>query len=433
MSQSPDPRVIAAQILKTILLQQSSLTSQFQMIEKKYPQFEQLNLCKEICFGVCRWYYTLKKEVDIFLKNPLKTKDSDIYCLLLIGIYQLKFLKVPNYVAVNETANAAKKIRKQWAVPFINAILRQWQRQKPFADENDLESFYSHPSWLIKKIQHSWPQDWEIILKANNEKPPLHLRINLQKITREDYLKHLEQKNISAVALPENTQGVWVTHPVPIEQLPGFEQGWFFVQDSSAQFAAPLLELVKNLNVLDACAAPGGKTTHLLETEPQLNLLAIDVDASRSEKIKENLNRLQLKATVICKDILDLSTWWDGSLFDRILLDAPCSATGVIRRHPDIKLLRRYEDIPQLQELQNKILYRVWPTLKSGGILLYVTCSVLKEENEKIIANFLQTRQDAIEKKIQASWGIELSQGRQILPSPSAGDGFFYCILQKTH
>jgi 16S rRNA (cytosine967-C5)-methyltransferase len=432
MSQSPNPRVLAANILKTLVMQQSSLTSQLQLLEKKYPHFEQLNFCKELCFGVCRWFFTLKKEVDVFLKQALKNKDLDIYCLLLIGIYQLKFLNVPDYAAVNETANAAKKMKKMWAVPFINAILRQWQRHQPIIEENDLAAFYSHPDWLIKKIQESRPQHWQMILEANNEKPPLHLRINSQKISRDDYLNQLKQENISATALPDNPQGVWIINPVPTEQLPGFDRGWFFVQDASAQLAAPLLEIAENQTVLDACAAPGGKTTHLLEIQPKLkNLLAIDVDEARTKKISENLKRLDLKADVLCRDILNLSTWWDGNYFDRILLDAPCSATGVIRRHPDIKLLRNVTDIAQLHSLQQKILQQLWQTLKPGGLLLYVTCSILKDENENIISNFINQQADAIEKKINASWGIELSQGRQILPSPQKGDGFFYCLLQK--
>ncbi len=373
-----NPRSIAALILSQVIYDKRSLSFALASVLEKYPSHRQTNLIKELCYGVLRWYFRLDALLKQLLPKPLKAKDHDIQMLLLIGLYQILYLRISDHAAVSETVEAARELKKVWATKLINGVLRNFLRQRETLI-NKIESIstahYAHPQWFINATQESWPNDWQNILLANNEHPPLCLRVNALKINRTDYLKKLADANIEATPSHYTSQGIILKTPMPVENIPGFLQGEVSVQDNAAQLAADLLELAPEQRILDACAAPGGKTAHILEIQPALKeLIAIDQDPQRLQKIKENLDRLNLSATLIADDASQPNRWWDNHLFDRILLDAPCSATGVIRRHPDIKILRQMSDISALAQQQLDLLTALWPLLKPKGILLYLFC-----------------------------------------------------------
>jgi 16S rRNA (cytosine967-C5)-methyltransferase len=409
------PRLSAIKILQKIIQQKSSLSD---------INFEQ-PLTQEIVYGTLRWYGWLEHLLKQLLKQPVKTTDFDVQLLMIIGLYQLTYLHLPEYAVVNESVAVTQQLKKPWAKNLVNAILREYIRQKDKLLAKNDSAQLSHPAWMIKKIQSAWPTYWQDIFTANNQHPPFSLRVNLLKATREEYLPaELHQHTSSGITLPAQ----------PIKQLTGFTAGKISVQDGAAQLAAHLLEVLPENVVLDACAAPGGKTGHIIETQPLLKkLIALDIDPQRLHRVTENLHRLgnHDKAQYLPGDASDPASWWDGILFDRILLDAPCSATGVIRRHPDIKFLRLANDIEKLTVKQSALLTALWPLLKPGGLLVYATCSIFPEENTEIIAKFLRTHLDAQEKIIHAAWGITQAHGRQILPGMDNLDGFYYARLQK--
>jgi 16S rRNA (cytosine967-C5)-methyltransferase len=392
-------------------------------------------LLQALCYGVCRHYYSLTALVNSLLEHPLQEKDDDIYALLLVGIYQLSDMRIPAYAAVDETVSATKGLQKEWARGLVNAILRNYQRHGETLRarlSDDPVSQYAHPSWMIGMIKKAWPNEAEEVLIANNGHPPFALRVNQRHNSRDAYLEKLTAAEISASAIAETTFGILLDEPMDVHALPGFAEGDVSVQDGAAQLAAELLMLEPGQRVLDACAAPGGKTAHIAESMPKLaELVAVDQDARRLLTVTENLERLKLTATCIASDVANTKAWSDGKLFDRILLDAPCSATGVIRRHPDIKLLRRADDIQNLVEEQLRLLTAVWSLLKIDGILLYATCSILPRENAGVLAQFLATHADAEEDIIQAEWGVACKVGRQILPGMHGMDGFYYARLKK--
>jgi len=290
----------------------------------------------------------------------------------------------------------------------------------------------AHPPWLLKRLQADWPTQWETLADANNAHPPLTLRVNARIKSRDAYLEHLHQANIAATPTPYTDYGITLEHPIDVQHLPGFAQGWLSVQDGAAQLAAPLLDVPPGARVLDACAAPGGKTAHLLERYEIETLLALDLKPARVQKLRDTLQRLQLSADLRCADASQPDTWWDNQPFERILLDVPCSGNGVIRRHPDIKYLRQPSDIAALAAQQARLLDALWPLLMPGGKLLYVTCSVFAEENHLQIQNFLATHADATEIVLTADWGYAQDYGRQILPGENNLDGFYYACLSKT-
>lgn len=388
---------------------------------------------QEICYGVSRWYLQLDFIAKKLLTKSLKSKDLDIYVLILIGLYEIIYMRTPSHAAINENVDNARKLKKPWACNLINAVLRNFLRQQEnimLAIDKNIIAKFSHPQWLIEKIKSTYPTNWENILNANNERPPMSLRINLQKTTMKNYLH-----KINAATNPVCSSCIILQEPCPVSQLPGFADGEVSVQDCGAQFAAKLLNLKPNQRILDACAAPGGKTMHILETEPNIReLVAIDHDKTRLQMIEENLKRIHAqknKVKLLHADASQTNIWWDQQLFDRILLDAPCSATGVIRRHPDIKLLKQEKDIEKLAHKQLEILQAIWPALKSNGLLVYVTCSILPEENDQIISSFLDKTPNAHINKIDASWGTLTKHGRQILPGQDDMDGFFYAVIHK--
>lgn len=386
-----------------------------------------------LCYGVCRYYPRLDFILSCLLEKPMREKDADVHALLMVGLYQLMAMRTPDYAAVAETVNASAKLNKPWSRGLTNAILREYLREREGLEkeiQKDEEALYAHPDWIIRSLKKAYPSQWQAILAANNEHPPFSLRVNQQKISREKYLEKLQAEHHPAHIIPETKSGLIVDTPFSAEELPGFAQGEIFVQDGAAQLAAEILEPGPGMRVLDACAAPGGKLTHLLEIMPDATVIAVEKEASRLSSIKENLHRLNMQAECMAADVNDVNKWWDGQLFDRILLDAPCSASGVIRRHPDIKLLRSPADIPAFAREQKKLLESLWPLLKKDGLLLYATCSIFPEENTQVLQAFLASHPDASELPISVKVGMACPVGRQILPDKM--DGFYYGILKKT-
>ncbi|WP_086934377.1 16S rRNA (cytosine(967)-C(5))-methyltransferase RsmB [Agarilytica rhodophyticola] len=435
-------RAVAAHALVPVITQKSSLDSAIQNCEPSLKS-KDLPLLKELCFGVVRHFFSLESVLAQLLSKSLKAKDKDIHALALIGLYQIWYMRTPDHAAINETVNAAKKLKKSWAAGLLNGLLRNFIRQQDeltTGNDNtstDATALFNHPQWLIERLKNAWPNNWQEIIAANNVQAPLTLRTNLRRNSRQQFVDQLKENDYEFSLCQFSPVGLTLSKPVDVTQLPGFENGSCSVQDEAAQLAATLLDLAPGQRVLDACCAPGGKTCHIAEQEAELKeVVALDLEASRMQRVKENLARLELDATLITCDAQDISRWWDGALFDRILLDAPCSATGVIRRHPDIKLLRRNSDIAQLANLQARLLKQLWQTLAPGGLLVYATCSVLPEENENLIKAFVEQQADAIHLPLtevynDISWGIERPMGRQLFPQVGGHDGFYYALIKK--
>jgi len=428
----PNVRVIAARTLAAILKEQGSLLSLLASAQQKVAP-EDVGLLKALCFGVMRHFRELEFIAAQKLKKPIRSKDKDVYALILLGIYQLKHSNVPEHAAIAETAGAAKKLKKNWAVGFVNAILRELQRSPVSApNEDKVPAYYhNHPDWFVERLRIDWPDSYHEILSANNSRAPMTLRVNQAKTDRSDYLDKLQTNDLAASAGEFSTEAIYLAQPNDVYELPNWDDGFVSVQDEAAQLSAQLLNAQPGEQILDACAAPGGKTCHILESAPTALVTAIELEEKRTARIHENLARLGLEAKVCIADASKPDDWWDGTPFDRILLDAPCSATGVIRRHPDIRFLRNEEAVTKLAQLQASILEALWPTLKSGGVLVYATCSVLKQENEETIASFLAKVDDAKEIIIEAPWGQKATYGRQLFPQVDGHDGFYYCLLQK--
>jgi len=430
-------RAIAATVLASLLLQKGSLATQLPRKPPSPGEAPSMALLKELCYGTCRWYFQLNNTLGTLLDKPLKSKDCDIHCLLILGMYQLSHMRIPEYVSINETVNACVVLKKPWAKGLINAVLRKFQRlvsadEIPYPDD---AARFSYPDWLVNLLKTEWPDSWEEILRAGNAHPPMSLRVNLQQCSREDYLELLAEQGIAARAGTLSAAGVYLEKPCPVDLLPGFREGSASVQDEASQLLPSLLTPASGHRILDACAAPGGKTCHLLEAEPNIaQIIALDIEARRLDRLQENLERLKLSSArvkVIAADATLTDDWWDGEYFDRILLDAPCSATGIIRRQPDIKLLRKSADIARLCELQGRLLDRLWRCLKPGGFMVYSTCSILPAENSRQIAAFLNRTSDAESKAMPEHWGVLCRYGRQLLPHDNSTDGFYFALLQK--
>lgn len=402
---------------------------------KQHPN---AGLVSELSYGVLRHYFSLRALSNTLLSKALKSRDTDVLCLIMVGLYQLIYLRVPDHAAINETVAATRDLRKKWAKGLTNAILRKYQRESEHllkSISDDPEVSHEHPAWLLRALQVAWPDDWQAIVVANNARAPMTLRVNLAVQNRLAYLEQLSAEDIQAQAVRRADSAVQLAEPCQVDRLPGFADGKLSVQDAAAQLAAVLLAPQAGERLLDACAAPGGKSAHLLERLASqgvtADLLALDNDERRLARVAETLERLGLEAELVCANAAEPASWWDGKLFDRILLDAPCSATGVIRRHADIKLLRRETDIQQLVATQSGLLRALWPLLKPGGRLVYATCSVLPAENVGQLSAFLEQNGDANEIMIQAAWGHSLKVGRQIFPGEDGMDGFYYAIVEK--
>lgn len=429
-----DVRARCARVLARIIVEGCSLSEALPEGLEPFKDSRQRALLQELSYGTLRWYFRLEALLGQLLGKPLKQRDADLHCLLLTGLYQLDKLAMPQRVAVHETVEATRALDKSWASGLVNGVMRNYQRQAETLKSiisKDPEAAHAHPGWLIAALQADWPQDWTAILAANNERPPFSLRVNRQRVTRAEYLQILSEHSIKAVSLIA-AEGILLDKPVSVETLPGFAEGFVSVQDGGAQLAADLLDVKPGHRVLDACAAPGGKTAHILERGAGLaGLTAIDIDASRLARVADNLARLGLHADLVAADAGKTSTWWDGDCYDRILLDAPCTATGVVRRHPDIKILRKPDDVTALASRQQNLLQSLWPLLSTGGMLLYSTCSVLAAENSDQVERFLAQQAGATEIPIKASWGHACKFGRQLLPGEYEMDGFYFACLVK--
>jgi len=421
-------RQLALKILQSVIDKGESLSSALPFhlnaeISSKDKAFAQM-----LVYGVLRRYWRLTAILQFLMKKKLKDKDSDIQIILIMALFQLMDTRVPDYASVDAAVTLCHKQKKKWAAGMVNAVLRNFIRQQQELTqklESKPQAKYDHPQWMIDRLRKDWPDNWENIIQQNNQQAPMALRVNQQQLSVDDFVAKLNE------TVTQHDTGLVLSQARDVTELPGFEEGWFSVQDLGAQQAAGLLDLQAGQNVLDCCAAPGGKTCHMLETEPAINVLALDVSDQRLLRVQNNLERLQLSAELIAADASQPDKWWQGEQFDRILLDVPCSASGVIRRHPDIKLLRRKQDMTALIEIQQQMLQKIWPLLASGGKLLYATCSIFKDENENQIEGFLQQQNDAEEIKFTADWGHERPYGRQIFPGDDGMDGFYYALLQK--
>nr|WP_025234976.1 16S rRNA (cytosine(967)-C(5))-methyltransferase RsmB [Mannheimia sp. USDA-ARS-USMARC-1261] len=425
-------RAVSANIILQVLDQGKSLSTlipeaQKQLDPKDFP------LVQEITFGVCRVLPRLESIIKLLVEKPLKGKTRLVHCLLLVGLYQLLYMRVPAHAAVDEVVNATKSLKLDSFRALTNGVLRRFLReQDEILAKVDKHWQTLHPEWLVNKLKKVYP-NWREIVEANNQRPPMWIRVNQQHIKAKDYavlLGDVVAKNSANLTACSPHCALLLDKPVSVNQLHNFEQGWATVQDAHAQWSAELLGAENGETILDACAAPGGKTTHILEKAPNAKVIALDIEESRLNRVRENLVRLQQSATVICGDASKPEEWLDDDvMFDRILLDAPCSATGVIRRHPDIKWLRQESDIPELAQLQGNILRALWDRLKPNGILLYATCSVLPEENSEQIQRFVQETPNA--KLVEMDFNGEKVLEKQFFPHQNGGDGFFYAKLQK--
>lgn len=427
-------RSAAAQILASLLRQKGSLSSLLPEMQVRVASRDHA-LLQELCYGTCRWQPRLECYLDILLDKPLRGKDQDVHALLLIGLYQLVHLRIPDHAAIGATVEAARALKKPWARALVNGVLRRFQREGDALltrVENRREFQVAHPRWLIERIEQAWPDRADDIFAANNLHPPLTLRVNRLVSGRDDYLQELRKLGFQAQTTPFSADGITLAKAVDVDDLPAFAAGAVSVQDEAAQLCAPLLDLQPGQRVLDACCAPGGKTAHILEFRADLaRVVGVDISEQRLARTRVNLERLGLTADLIVADATRPATWWDGPLFDRILVDAPCSATGVIRRHPDIKLVRRPDEVERLTRTQLAILEQSWSLLKPGGLLLYATCSILPEENDGLIAEFLEKQSDAQAENLGVAWGLERPFGRQLLPRPEGHDGFYFARLRR--
>lgn len=430
-------RARATLILEQVLplnRQNLQLRSLSDLLPKVADEDKDKGLLQELCFGVCRWYNRLDKLATPLIRQPFKTRDADLHALLLIGLYQMFYLRIPDHAAISETVEACRQLEKDWAVKVINGMLRTAQRDKAkleasLPDSPPIQS--AHPKWFVDAVTAAWPEQASAILKANNEPGPMCLRVNPLRGSRDAYLALLRERNLKARPGQWADSAVYLEHPADVDDLPGFRDGLVSVQDEAAQLSAFLLDPQPGDRILDACAAPGGKTGHLLERQPALQeVVALDLDAQRLQRVQENLDRLQLKATLVHASLEQYAADHPHEGFDRILLDAPCSATGVIRRHPDIKWLRKRSDIGKLADTQQHLLEIAFSLLKPGGILLYATCSILPQENGRTVHHFLKHQRHAAEQIIAAEWGTATDWGRQLFPTPNGHDGFYYARLR---
>jgi len=377
----------------------------------------------------------IKAIMKHLLERPFQKRHQEVDTILMLGLYQLLFTRIPQHAAVSESVEMAKKINIPWASGLVNGVMRRYQREAEHLKqqvERDDFSRLSHPHWLIESIEAAYPDSWQTILEGNNARPPMTLRINSSKTRSADYFLQLKEANIAARPNKHVSSAITLDKPTDVSLLPGFDQGHVSVQDAAAQLATQLLDAKIGDCVLDACAAPGGKTGHIMEAlKGELDMHVLDISEKRLERVTENLDRLGYIATNHTGDAAQTGTWSD-TLYDRILLDVPCSATGVIRRHPDIKWHRKKPDIEKLITLQQSILQNIWSCLKPGGQLLYITCSLLPDENEQQIQQFLAHQEDATEVAIgDANWGHARAHGRQTLPGENDMDGFYFCVLNK--
>jgi 16S rRNA (cytosine967-C5)-methyltransferase len=427
-------RGIAALSMLKVVDNKKSLTGVLAYQSPKVADGDR-GLLQNLCFGSSRYFFSINALSKILLQKPLPEEARPVQALLWVGLYQLAHSEISEHAAINETVEACSQLNLEKYKGVLNAILRRFQREKDELlkglSSSDV-TLYNHPKWYIKLLKKSWPEQWQVICEQGNLQAPMCLRVNTHTTNTDEYLLTLNEQGIKASKGKYALTSIYLESPCDVNTLPGFSNGSCSVQDEAAQLAAQLLNPQAGESILDACSAPGGKTCHILEASNNLaNVTAIDADETRLVRVHENLARLKLSATVKQGEAQNPDTWWDGKPYDRILLDVPCSATGVIRRHPDIKLLRQNSDIANLAELQLQILLKAWTMLKPGGTLLYATCSIFPMENSQNIETFLSLEKTASIEAINLPTGIDTGFGTQLFPNVAEHDGFFYGLLKK--
>lgn len=426
---SKNIRALAARCLYAVVDQGRSLSVELPKQQILIESSKDKGLLQEICYGVLRYLPELEHHVRRFVNKPLTGKQRVFHFLMMVGIYQIKHTRIPDHAAVAETVAATAILKNKHLKGLVNAVLRSYQRD-PNIDEQLPDAIkFNHPGWFINKLKTAYPKYWQQILDHNQQRPPMWLRVNQQKTSSSQYLELLKEKEIIVEYIDPYSNALLLGKAVDVNILPGFADGWVSIQDGAAQIAAPLLNSQPGDTVLDCCAAPGGKTCHILELTPDLNdVTAIDIEPERLVRVRDNLQRLGLKANVIAGDASQPDSWANGKMFDKILLDAPCSGTGVIRKHPDIKWLRRASDIEPLVKLQQKILNATWEILKPGGTMVYATCSILPEENTLQVEEFIRKTDNAT---LEAIDDARANKDWQILTGDNSMDGFYYAKITK--
>jgi 16S rRNA (cytosine967-C5)-methyltransferase len=428
-----DTRALAARGLAEIALRGASLRDVMERHAARLADPRDRALLMALLSEGARWWLRFDPAIDGLLEKSLRHKDPAVHALLVLGLVQLEILDLQDYAAVAATVEAVRALKRPQLAGLVNAVLRRWQRERETLLaklDAKAQTRHAHPAWLAAALQRDWPQQTEAVMLADNREPPLMLRVNRQRSERSILLERLQAAGYAAITHPWLADALVLPHSSDVTRMPGFEDGHFAVQDGAAQVAADLADLRDGLRVLDACAAPGGKACHLLE-RADIDLTALEFDATRAERIRQNLMRLRLNAKVVIGDAGAPKAWWKGQPFDRILVDAPCSATGVLRRRPDVRLHRRESDIAAMCAQQRRILAALWPLLAPGGRLVYITCSVLRAENEAIVSELLTARPDAQALAFTLPTGQAAAVGWQILPGDDDLDGMYYAVLQK--
>ncbi len=402
-------------------------------IHGTYLSGEDKSFCQALSYGGVRWYLAYRAYLDSRLKKPFKPKDRILYAVLVTALYQLDDTRHAQHAIVNEAVTLSKSFNRQWATGLVNAVLRSYIREFDTRPLNNSAQWIrqAYPAWMVQQFSEAWPQQIDVILKASQARPPMTLRVDATQSSTRKYIETLNKRDIQAVLCQDAPQGISLAKAQPVESLPGFETGLISVQDESAQLAVGALDVLPGQQVLDACAAPGGKSLHILETEPDILGLSVLDLPERLPRLRENFKRAQRHANIVEGNLLESDNWSDGTLYDRILLDVPCTGTGIIRRHPDIKFRRQPENGLQFAKNQLELLRQAWRLLKPGGKLLYTTCSILPAENELCAAAFANTTHDASTRALPGKLGIQTAHGRQRLPGQHSGDGFFYALFKK--
>jgi 16S rRNA (cytosine967-C5)-methyltransferase len=432
--QGAEVRAAAARAILAVRFEGLSLKAALPRALEDLGDARDRALCEAICFEAARWSQRYERLLEKLTQRPLPPSARVVHALLLAGLAQLDAMRLADYAAISSTAEAARLLKQPRHVGFVNAVLRRYARERDELDAalGDSDNVrYSHPRWLALALRRDWSEQADAILDANNHAGPMWLRVNLARVTRDDYLAQLRAVDIEAEPSSIAPSALRLDAGTSPTRLPGWDAGLVSVQDVSAQLTALALDAQPGERILDACCAPGGKTAHILERTPAVKMLGLDVDANRLQRVRENLLRLGLGAELRAGDAGTPDAWWDRVKFHRILLDAPCSGTGVIRRQPDIKLHRRAADVVGLTALQARLLDAAWPMLAVGGRLVYATCSILKDENERQIDAFLARTPDAVAVALPDSFGHASGAGRQRLPGQDDGDGFFHAVLEK--
>ena len=423
----------AARALARIVFDGVSLRIALAETAPRFADARDRALLSASLFAATRWWLRLDAALAMLLEKPLPPKLRDVRALLVIALAQIAVLGLPDYAVVASSVDAARAFGHPRHGGLVNAVLRRFVRERAQIDaklDRDEVTRTAHPRWLIDALRRDWPDAIDTILDANNREASLTLRVNRRRATRDDLIERLLAGGIAADPHADLADAVVLERSGDVTQFPGYAEGLFSVQDGAAQRVADLIDLADGQRVLDACAAPGGKAAHVLE-RADVELVALDRDASRLPRIGENLARLGLAADMRCGDAMEPKTWWDGRAFDRILIDAPCSATGIIRRQPDVRLHRRAGDIAGLATTQKQLLAALWPLLAPGGRLVYATCSVLMAENEAVLAAFRADCADAHSVPVPDVYGRAAGDGRQNLPGSGGMDGFYYAVLEK--